>query len=71
LITTDFVVDETLTLIRFRLGLRAAHTWWQQIDGSARPAGSASTVIISNVRARCSSIIATRICPSQIARASQ
>jgi uncharacterized protein len=36
LITTDFVVDETLTLIRFRLGLAAAKTWWQQVDGSAR-----------------------------------
>jgi predicted nucleic acid-binding protein len=36
LITTDFVVDETLTLIRFRLGLAAASAWWQQIDGSGR-----------------------------------
>jgi len=36
LITTDFFVDETLTLIRFRLGLAAADTWWQQVDGSAR-----------------------------------
>jgi predicted nucleic acid-binding protein len=36
LITTDFVVDETLALIRFRLGLAAANAWWQQIDGSAR-----------------------------------
>jgi predicted nucleic acid-binding protein len=36
LITTDFVVDETLTLIRFRLGLAAANAWWRQIDGSAR-----------------------------------
>ncbi len=36
LITTDFVIDETLTLIRFRLGLDAADAWWQQLDGSAR-----------------------------------
>lgn len=36
LVTTDFVVDETLTLIRLRLGLDAAHAWWQQIDGSPR-----------------------------------
>lgn len=36
LVTTDFVIDETLTLIRVRLGLDAANTWWQQIDGSAR-----------------------------------
>jgi hypothetical protein len=36
LITTDFVVDETLTLIRFHLGLAAANAWWHQTDGSAR-----------------------------------
>ena len=36
LITTDFVVDETLTLIRCRLGLAAAKAWWQQIEGSVR-----------------------------------
>jgi hypothetical protein len=36
LITTDFVVDETLTLIRFRLGLAAADAWWGQINGSTR-----------------------------------
>ena len=36
LVTTDFVVDETLTLIRLRLGLSAAEAWWQQIDGSPR-----------------------------------
>jgi uncharacterized protein len=36
LITTDFIVDETLTLIRLRLGLDAAETWWRQIDDSSR-----------------------------------
>jgi predicted nucleic acid-binding protein len=36
LVTTDFVVDETLTLIRLRLGLDAAETWWRQIDDSSR-----------------------------------
>lgn len=36
LVTTDFVVDETLTLIRLRLGLEAAQSWWQQLDRSTR-----------------------------------
>lgn len=36
LITTDFIVDETLTLIRRRLGLASAEAWWQQVDGSLR-----------------------------------
>lgn len=36
LVTTDYVVDETLTLIRVRLGLAAAETWWRQVEGSQR-----------------------------------
>jgi hypothetical protein len=36
LVTTDYVMDETLTLIRKRLGLAAAATWWQQLDASTR-----------------------------------
>ena len=36
LVTTDLVVDETLTLLRLRLGIAAADAWWPQIDGSSR-----------------------------------
>jgi len=36
LIATDYVVDETLTLIRKRLGMAAAEAWWDQLDGSSR-----------------------------------
>ncbi len=36
LLTTDYVVDETLTLLRVRLGLDAAEAWWRQVDGSPR-----------------------------------
>lgn len=36
LVSTDYVIDETLTLIRARLGLSAAEGWWAQIDASSR-----------------------------------
>lgn len=36
LVTTDYIVDETLTLLRLRLSLAAAEAWWQLVNGSAR-----------------------------------
>jgi uncharacterized protein len=36
LVTTDYVVDETLTLMRVRYGLGVAEAWWRQVDGSSR-----------------------------------
>ncbi len=35
-VTSDYVADETLTLLRMRLGIDAAETWWEQVDGSSR-----------------------------------
>ena len=34
--STDFVMDETLTLLRMRLGLDAAERWREQIESSRR-----------------------------------
>jgi len=34
LVTTDYVADETLTLLRVRHGLSTAEAWWRQVDGS-------------------------------------
>jgi predicted nucleic acid-binding protein len=36
LVSSDFVMDETLTLVRARLGIDAAERWWEQVDGSPR-----------------------------------
>ncbi len=35
-VTSDYVADETLTLLRIRLGIDAAEAWWRQVDGSSR-----------------------------------
>jgi uncharacterized protein len=35
-LTTDYVVDETLTLLRMRLGLDVAEAWWESVRGSRR-----------------------------------
>jgi len=35
-ISTDFVLDETLTLLRVRLGLSSAQRWWAQVESSRR-----------------------------------
>jgi hypothetical protein len=36
LVTTDYVADETFTLVRVRLGHDAAAAWWEQVEGSSR-----------------------------------
>lgn len=36
LVSSDFVMDETLTLLRLRLGLDAAERWWGQVEFSPR-----------------------------------
>ena len=36
LLTSDYVTDETLTLLRLRLGIDAAEAWWRQVEGSSR-----------------------------------
>jgi uncharacterized protein len=36
LVTTDYVIAETLTLLRFRLGLDVAQQWWQNLASSRR-----------------------------------
>lgn len=36
LVTSDYVIDETLTLIRMRLGIDAAEKWWDNVSASPR-----------------------------------
>jgi predicted nucleic acid-binding protein len=35
-VCTDYVADETLTLMRIRLGLHTASKWWEQVERSSR-----------------------------------
>lgn len=35
LLTTDYVIDETMTMLRLRMGIDAAEAWWNQLEGSA------------------------------------
>ena len=36
LVTTDYIADETLTLLRLRIGVAAAQAWWERVDRSPR-----------------------------------
>lgn len=36
LVSSNYVMDETLTLLRVRLNLEAAARWWRQIESSPR-----------------------------------
>ncbi len=36
LVTSDYVIDESLTLIRMRLGIDAAEKWWENVSDSPR-----------------------------------
>lgn len=35
-VTTDYIIDETLTILRRRMSLAAAEKWWAQVEQSTR-----------------------------------
>lgn len=36
LVTSDYVIDETLTVIMRNMGMLAAERWWEQVDASKK-----------------------------------
>ena len=70
LVTTDYVIDETLTLIRKRLGLGAAEAWWEQVEGGSRLRWEWIGVTRAEKARRVFFGIATRSTPLRTARVS-
>ena len=69
LITSDYIIDETLTLLRFRSGCVSAEEWWHAIAGSKRVVRELSMRNAQSAPGTFSFVTRTRIFHSQIAQA--